>query len=180
MPHPRHGLVAASLCGALLFLATALPTSHAQSAPCGITHLPPTSIKLYPPIAKAAHVSGTVILLASFDHEGTPKVTKIIGGPEMLKKSAAQFVETSQADPSTGSRECPVVVSFEFVGPATCDIPPDPNPPFATKDKQHFSVYGTTYMLCDPAVTITKRHSFLFFHWTTTPNLADLATLSKV
>jgi len=73
-----------------------------QSFTCGVAELPSTSIKIYPPIAQAAHVSGTVVLIASFDHDGTPKVTHIITGPEMLKGTAAQLIEESKASPSNG------------------------------------------------------------------------------
>jgi TonB family protein len=103
---------------ALLCAATMLSAAHAQSASCGLTSVQESTPLVYPPIAKAAHVSGTVVLLATFDLTG--KVTSIrpVSGHPMLQGAAIDYVKHWQANASTGSRECPVAVTFRAVGVA--------------------------------------------------------------
>ena len=143
----------------LLSCTAALP---AQSAPCGITELPESSTKFYPPIAQAAHISGTVVLLASFDHDGNATVSRMLQGPELLKPAAVRFVEASKSESSPGSRECPIVISFELADTHSCDVPPEPPQSFGSKDPQHLVVLGRVVPLCDPAVTITKSRKRWF------------------
>lgn len=145
---------------ALLLLAGTLV--HAQSAPCGITRLPAADARFYPPIAQAAHVSGIVVLLAAFDHDGKPRVSRILQGPPMLQSAAVRFIEASRSEPSAGSRECPIVISFDLADTHSCDVPPEPTQQFSTKDPQHLAVFGRVVPICDPAVTIAKTHKRWF------------------
>jgi hypothetical protein len=147
---------------ALLLLAGA-SLLRAQSAPCGITQLPNSGTKFYPPIAQAARVSGMVILLTSFDHDGNAKVSRILQGPPMLQAAAARFIEASRSAPSAGSRECPIVISFELADTHSCDVPPEPSQSFASKDPQHVAVLGRVVPICDPAFTTTRKKRFIFF-----------------
>jgi protein TonB len=48
----------------------------------------------YPPIAKAARVSGTVILQATISKTGTITNLRVISGPEMLRQAALDAVRT--------------------------------------------------------------------------------------
>ncbi|HZQ44723.1 MAG TPA: hypothetical protein VFA99_15825 [Acidobacteriaceae bacterium] len=145
----------------LLLAGTAL--LPAQSASCGITRLPESGTKFYPPIAQAARVSGTVVLLASFDHNGNAKVSRMLQGPPMLQPAAVRLIEASKSGASTGSRECPIVISFELMNPDSCDIPPEPHQPVSSKDPQHFVVLGRVVPICDPMATVTKRKKHLIF-----------------
>jgi periplasmic protein TonB len=49
---------------------------------------------VYPPIAKAARVSGTVILQATITKQGTIENLRVISGPAMLQQSAIDAVKT--------------------------------------------------------------------------------------
>jgi protein TonB len=49
---------------------------------------------LYPPIAKAARVSGTVILQATISKAGTIENLRVVGGPAMLQQAALDAVRT--------------------------------------------------------------------------------------
>ena len=53
-----------------------------------IRKMPPA----YPPIAKAAHVSGTVVLNATISKDGTIKDLHVVNGPAMLRQAAADAV----------------------------------------------------------------------------------------
>jgi protein TonB len=48
----------------------------------------------YPPIAKAARVSGTVVLQATISKSGTIENLRVVSGPPMLQQSAMDAVKT--------------------------------------------------------------------------------------
>jgi len=54
---------------------------------------------VYPPIARAAHVSGAVVLHAVISKDGTIKGLTVISGPEMLRSAAVSAVETWRYKP---------------------------------------------------------------------------------
>lgn len=82
-----------------LYLVMTLP-AMAQDAPKAIpiaadvmekqsvSKVPPT----YPPIARAAHIEGRVVLRAIIGTDGTVKSLDVISGPEMLRTSAREAV----------------------------------------------------------------------------------------
>lgn len=47
---------------------------------------------VYPPIAKAAHVQGAVVLHAVIGEDGIVKNLEVVSGPEMLRESAVEAV----------------------------------------------------------------------------------------
>jgi hypothetical protein len=136
---------------------------RAQDSNCGIVQPPPLEAKFYPPIAKAAHVSGQVILLARFDHDGNATVSRIVSGPAMLRPMAQSYIEASKAKPSTGSRECPIIVTFKLAAPTGCEMAPEPATPFSQSDPQHVVINGQAMMICDPTSTITRKKRFGIF-----------------
>jgi hypothetical protein len=148
---------------AMLFALATTSLLRAQSAPCGLTQLPQPATKFYPPIAQAARVYGTVALLASFDHDGKARVSRILQGPEMLKPAAVHFLEASKSGPSPGSRECPIIITFELDDTHSCEVPPESSQSFSSTDPQHFFVYGRVVPICDPAFTIKHKKRFLIF-----------------
>jgi protein TonB len=52
------------------------------------------TIPNYPPIAKAARVSGTVILQATISKTGTITNLRVVSGPPMLQQSAMDAVRS--------------------------------------------------------------------------------------
>lgn len=48
---------------------------------------------VYPPIAKTAHVSGTVILRATISKNGSVQDLKVVSGPAMLQQAAFNAVQ---------------------------------------------------------------------------------------
>lgn len=154
---------------ALLFSTRCL---YAQSATCGLTSVRETSQLIYPPIARAAHVSGAVILLARFNTDGAPMHISVLSGPPMLQPAALDFVKGWRANEFTGPRECPIAVTFSFVGApsAECGPPEDesqqPAQSLHRVDLQHFVI--TSHNPCfvvtrDPAGH--RVHNFLGHRW---------------
>ena len=52
------------------------------------------TIPLYPPIARASHTQGTVILEATISRSGTIENLRVSGGPAMLQQAALNAVKT--------------------------------------------------------------------------------------
>jgi hypothetical protein len=157
---------------ALLLLALAIPALKAQTAPCGITSIKETTDLIYPPIARAAHINGLVIVLATFNQDGTVSATKTIQANKVLRgileTAAISYVKGWQANPYTGPRECPVVIDFRFVGmSAECGTPEDhsqsPSIPLQHPDLQHAVIASNSpcfVVTRDPASR--KIHRFHF------------------
>jgi protein TonB len=75
----------------------------------------------YPPIAKAAHVSGAVVLHAIISKTGTIEHLTAISGPEMLKGAALDAVRTWRYKPYILNNEpteveTTITVNFNFGG----------------------------------------------------------------
>jgi protein TonB len=76
---------------------------------------------IYPPIAKAAHVSGAVVLHAIIDKNGSIKDLQVISGPEMLRASALDAVRNWKYRPyvlngEPTEVETTITVNFNFGG----------------------------------------------------------------
>jgi protein TonB len=52
------------------------------------------TVPIYPPIAKAARVSGTVVLQATISKTGTIENLHVVNGPAMLQQAALDAVKT--------------------------------------------------------------------------------------
>lgn len=148
----------------LLFLLTvAIPSLNAQTAPCGITSITDTTPLLYPPIARQAHITGQVILLATFNMDGTVASTRVIVGNKMLEGSATEYLEHWRANVYTGPRECPIVINFRSFETPPCENSAAPDRTIRN-DAQHVEISVPQVWICDPAATITThRKHFLFF-----------------
>src|ERR1035438_118469 len=59
----------------------------------GTQHLLQHADPIYPPIAKAAHVQGTVLLHVDVDERGNVTKAEVIGGPPMLRGAATDAVK---------------------------------------------------------------------------------------
>jgi TonB family protein len=78
-----------------------------------LTHIEP----VYPPIAKATHVQGSVLLHVDVDETGTITKVEVIGGPPMLRGAAADAVKQWKYKPfEVDGKPAPVrvVVSVPF------------------------------------------------------------------
>jgi hypothetical protein len=118
----------------------------------------------YPPIAKVAHVEGTVILMVRFSSDGSVDHITELSGPVLLRNASVASVKTWQANEYSGPRECPIVLNFQLsYGADTCDTPPEPAVPYERIDPQHVTVRGRMVALCDPGAVITRKHRFHIF-----------------
>ena len=129
---------------ALLCVATILGPAHAQSLGCGLTSVQESTPLTYPPIARAAHVEGPVVLLVTFEQDGSVSHIKIVRAPPLLDqlmgRVASEFVKGWKANSYSGPRECPVVIQF-VIGPEV----DNPKSYVTRVDLQHVSIAAETY-----------------------------------
>jgi hypothetical protein len=118
----------------------------AQTAPCGLTSVADGRELIYPPIAKAAHVTGQVILLVSFQLDGNVWKALVVSGPQMLRPAALEYVETWKANEYGGPRTCPIIISFQFIADRPAGV--------ERQDIQHVAIYAQPVCLCDPPAEI--------------------------
>jgi hypothetical protein len=127
---------------ALLLLA-ATGFIYAQSAPCGLTSITEQSQLVYPPIARAAHVQGPVVLLVMFEQDGSVSNVKIVSAPrlldELMGKVAAAYVRGWKANAFSGPRECPVAIDFALGAESQ-----DPKISVVRIDAQHVRIAAET------------------------------------
>ena len=145
----------------LIFLSLLAVQSSAQEPPCGLSSIQETNKPIYPPIARAAHVTGNVILLVEFSQDGSVKESRALSGPEMLKASAHDYVVSWKANPYAGSRTCPIVIQYEL-GDTTA-VPPQID--VIRTDAQHVRVIARSLVISDPAGVLGyRRHWYWPFH----------------
>ena len=65
----------------------------AQQEPCGLSKMTETTAPFYPPIAKAARVEGTVILLVTFATSGEVEKIETVKAPKILEPPARTYVQ---------------------------------------------------------------------------------------
>jgi hypothetical protein len=147
------------------------PPVQAQTATCGLTSIAYKNELVYPPIAKVAHIEGTVILMVRFEPDGNVEHITKLSGQLMLQNAAASFLKDAQANEYSGPRECPLVVTFHLVGPTDreCSASDEQKPAPATPeiiDPQHISISRQDSCISvdrDPSPFLI--HHFLFLHW---------------
>ena len=149
---------------ALLFLVLSSTVVLAQPNTCGgLTSVADGAKPVYPPIARAAHVSGMVILLVSFKTNGVADTAQVVSGPVMLQQAATNYVKSMHANEYSGPRTCPIVIVYQL-SQGSCDDHSRKDDSVQKVDIQHSIIRGEPGMFCDPAATVTKhKHRFLFF-----------------
>jgi hypothetical protein len=133
--------------------------ARAQEPPCGVSVFTETAAPVYPPIAKAAHVSGDVMLLLKIERDGSVASAEVIRGPEILKKPSVEFVKGWKANTYGGSRSCPVIVHFAL-GSTSCTVGESDvqlNEKTGRVDTQHFVVAAFAPSLCDPGAVLGRK-----------------------
>lgn len=116
----------------------------------------------FPPIARAAHVSGEVSARVAFDKKGHPTGVDQIDGPEMLKATTAEYLQSWQIKPLTYIDSCHATVLIEYRFTEATEVVESDVKVFKA-DPTHILVEDHPVMLVDPASTITKKKHFWLF-----------------
>ena len=76
----------------LLLLLAIAPIACAQQNNCDLNTITDSTTPIYPSIAKAAHVTGMIIMIASFERSGEVQNVNVVSGPQMLRQPAVDYV----------------------------------------------------------------------------------------
>ena len=136
-------------------LATCALVCHAEPRWCSITGRGPNDTLIYPPIARAARVSGVVLGRVVFTTDGKFVRFEPVSGPKMLEISLTKQLEqwTFQTD-ATGDGLCQTLVIAEYrlndLGSAIAptSIRSEPG------SSLHAEIHGEILCLCDPQGTV--------------------------
>lgn len=139
--------------------------SHSQSAdsvgsPQISVFLAKLSDPVFPPLAKAARVSGDVIVRVSVQTDGTVRSVDIVSGPAMLVQAAKLSAEKSQFECrgcTVGTREYPLTYSFRL-SEGDCEQASSV-PPKISWEQGHITVVASPALICDPISTISRVRS---------------------
>lgn len=130
---------------------------------------------IYPPLARAAHITGDVDLLITVRADGVVETVVVTSGHPLLEQSAMTSAQQSQFE----CRECRepltkyrLVYSFEIEGECECE-PKDTQSkqsgqqtyPRVTHAENRVTVVAHILCTCDPAVTIKARSLKCLYLW---------------
>jgi Gram-negative bacterial TonB protein C-terminal len=98
-----------------------------------------TTKPFYPPIARAAHVEGVVVMLVTFKLNGEADKIDVVNGPKMLQTAASNYVQGWRANEFTGPRTCPIAITFHLLREKDQAVPG-----FVRTDVQHVTLNSPT------------------------------------
>jgi hypothetical protein len=118
----------------------------------------------YPPIAKAAHVSGDVHLHLMIRKDGTVESADVVEGPAMLRSAAIAGAKTVLFDCKMCTEESmpySLIMRFQITStdpPKSCDEPIPQGFHVAIDPIEHLVTVSTPQIwTCDPAVETSTR-----------------------
>jgi hypothetical protein len=120
---------------------------------------------VYPPIARAAHVNGEVVVVAEIRADGSVVSVRVDSGPPMLHQAAIDSSSHSTFECRgcvEGEQEYRIVYSFKFIDEGDCcEGYSKPSsfkrlPEAAGEHTTEVLVMAHSICLCDPAATTTS------------------------
>jgi hypothetical protein len=140
------------------------PACCAEARWCDILGHGDSDKLTYPPIARAARISGTVLARITYGPQGDVKNVANISGPGMLAKAVSEQLKTWRLKTnSSGNDPCQslAIIDFRLVTDDTLGGPP-PQPISGSIMRLSIEAQPPP-CLCDPAPTLGKKRRFLFF-----------------
>ena len=121
----------------------------------------------YPPIARAAHVTGEVHLEIKVSNDGLAGDIQVKDGPQMLREAAVNSAKTSLFEPEvTQNDRTSYDLVYNFVVDATaCDEASDPSYPHVSYGPGTVTIAEKVVPLCDPGSDIKVRSAKCLFLW---------------
>jgi hypothetical protein len=128
----------------------------AETRWCSITGKAKSNTIFYPPIARAAHISGTVVSRMTFSPSGEVIEMETVFGPPLLATSAnAQMKSWTVQTNAAGADPCQslIVLNFAIGQTESVEQIADTSPTIL-----RINIRTYTLVLSDPAYTISKSH----------------------
>jgi TonB family protein len=131
---------------------------------------------IYPPLARAAHITGDVDLVLTVRPDGAVDSVVVTSGHPLLKESAVTSARQSQFECrgcTDQFKEYRLVYTFNIEGECECEpretssIKKEPQQAYPQfPDAQHrVTVIAQIVCICDPAATIRVRSVKCFYLW---------------
>lgn len=142
----------------VLGLAAFAGICRAEPRWCSVSGSDPSNKILHPPIARAARVSGVVLMHMIYAPNGKVERTEPIFGPAMLSRSLTdQLMRWTVKTDAIGNDLCQtlVIVDFSFVDAGTTVQPATPLPSVL-----RISVQAEILVLIDPGGELSPFHRF--------------------
>jgi hypothetical protein len=166
-------------------LATLPPHTVVESLAQDLTDSPQTRVVLtklsapiYPPAARAAHVTGDVDLMLAIRQDGSIESAVVVGGPPMLRPAAldsAQHTRFECHECSEKLNSYRLVYAFQIKGDCGCETPPkesnsnsgtrDQTYPRVTQVQNRVTVTAYITIICDPASLRKNRSMKCLYLW---------------
>jgi hypothetical protein len=157
------------LCITLGFILTCQIATAADTRWCTITSKRDTDTLVYPPIAKAAHLQGVVILRVNFSTTGSVSSVESISGPQMLVDSTSERLKAWQLHTNAiGDQPCQSLVVVKYrVLPESYDLQtesPSKEQPHPPAGIYQIWIDAYTIILTEdlPPTLTRKRHLWIF------------------
>lgn len=147
----------------LFIVALLVPACRAEARWCDVTGHGDSDKLTYPPIARVAHGSGTVLARVIYRPQGEVKDVILLSGPPLLARSIATQLKTWHLETNAaGEYPCQslVIIDFRLVTNDKSDVPP---PQSTSGSIMRLSIEAQPLCLSDPAPTLGKKRRFLFF-----------------
>jgi hypothetical protein len=142
-----------------LILILICPFTKAQTRWCTISH---TGKIAYPPIGRAAHVSGVVIQRINFTTTGNILSLDQLVAKLLAVSTADQIKNWHLTTDAAGDEPCQSLVLVRYRIYNNDEPPPNESLPI-TPGMLQISVDSPVLVISDPVVTITRKHRFLLF-----------------
>jgi len=144
--------------------------TSADGPPQGAVVLVKLAEPIYPSVARLAHVSGDVELMLEVRKDGSIESEKVVSGPPLLQRAAADSAHQSQFEcHECGEELTPyrLVMHFRLVDSGCCvaedskatDIGPLRTYPQITRSQDHVTIVDQVACICDPVAQIGKVRS---------------------
>lgn len=125
---------------------------------------------VYPPVARAAHITGDVDLLLTVRQDGAVDTVVVTSGHPLLKESALTSAQQSKFECRGCTEQLTkyrLIYSFEVEGECECEPKgtqskqkePEQTYPRVTDAQHRVTVVAHILCICDPAAAITKVRS---------------------
>jgi hypothetical protein len=136
--------------------------SDCASDECSMVGVSEAKQPTFPPIARAARVSGEVSARIAFDKTGHPTGIDQIIGPQMLRAATEEYLQSWQLKPLKHLESCHVTVLMEYrLTAATEAVESDVKVHKA--DATHILVEDHSVLTMDPSSTIITKKRFRLF-----------------
>ena len=137
---------------------------HAEPRWCSISAKDPSNKFWYPPIARAARVSGVVLSHIIYLPNGTVERVEPISGPRLLSDSLrAQLMEWTVKTDATGDELCQTLVIAEFTLRESSGPTPAAKTQVSPPGVLRLSVEDEVIEISDPAAYIGTINPFVQF-----------------